>query len=141
MTDDEAHHAFVSIRFAENEGKPFCVWCGCTELYGIKTRKKWKCQSCLRQFSVTSQTIFASRKLPIRTILYAIAIFTNGAKGMSALHLGRELDVQYKTAFVLAHIRCNQPCARLHVRPAHKVCCTVGCHEIEVGSVAVIETA
>lgn len=103
MTDDEAHHAFVGIRFAENDGKPFCVWCGCTELYDIKTRKKWKCQSCHRQFSVTSQTIFASRKLPIRTILYAVALFTNGAKGMSALHLGRELDVQYKTAFVLAH--------------------------------------
>jgi transposase-like protein len=103
MTDDEAHDAFVAIRFAENDGRAFCVWCRCTELYAITTRRKWKCQACHRQFSVTSQTIFASRKLPIRTILYAIAIFTNGAKGLSALHLGRELDVQYKTAFVLAH--------------------------------------
>lgn len=33
----------------------------------------------------------------------AIAIFVNGAKGYSALHLSRDLDVQYKTAFVLAH--------------------------------------
>jgi hypothetical protein len=36
-------------------------------------------------------------------MLYAIAVFANGAKGMSALHLGREMNVQYKTAFVLAH--------------------------------------
>ena len=36
-------------------------------------------------------------------ILSAIAIFTNGAKGHSALQLSRDLDVQYKTAFVLAH--------------------------------------
>lgn len=33
----------------------------------------------------------------------AIAIFVNGAKGVSALQLSRDLDVQYKTAFVLAH--------------------------------------
>lgn len=33
----------------------------------------------------------------------AIALFVNGATGMSALQLGRDLDVQYKTAFVLAH--------------------------------------
>jgi hypothetical protein len=33
----------------------------------------------------------------------AVAIFANGAKGHPALHLSRDLDVQYKTAFVLAH--------------------------------------
>jgi hypothetical protein len=56
-----------------------------------------------RQFSVTSGTIFASRKLPIRDYLAAIAIFVNAVKGISALQLGRDLDVAYKTAFVLAH--------------------------------------
>jgi transposase-like protein len=35
--------------------------------------------------------------------LLAIAIFCNGAKGHSALQLSRDLDCQYKTAFVLAH--------------------------------------
>ncbi len=66
-------------------------------------RRIWKCKACGRQFSVTSGTIFASRKLPIRDYLAAIAIFVNAAKGISALQLGRDLDVQYKTAFVLAH--------------------------------------
>lgn len=37
--------------------------------------------------SVTSGTIFASHKLPIRDLLAAIAIFVNGAKGHSALQL------------------------------------------------------
>jgi transposase-like protein len=65
----------------------------------------WRCKAaeCGCQFSVTSGTIFASRKLSIRDYLAAIAIFTNGAKGYSALQLSRDLDCQYKTAFVLSH--------------------------------------
>ena len=47
--------------------------------------------------------MFAFRKLPIRTYLAAIVIFVNEVKGKSALALSRDLDVQYKTAFVLAH--------------------------------------
>ena len=39
----------------------------------------------------------------MRDYLLAIAIFVNSVKGHSALQLSRELDVQYKTAFVLAH--------------------------------------
>jgi transposase-like protein len=52
---------------------------------------------------VTSGTIFAGRKMPIRDYLLAIAIFVNGAKGHSALQLSRDLDCQYKSPFVLAH--------------------------------------
>ena len=52
---------------------------------------------------MTSGTIFASRKLPIRDYLVAIALFVNAVKGISALQLGRDLGVQYKTAFVMAH--------------------------------------
>jgi hypothetical protein len=33
----------------------------------------------------------------------AVAIVVNGVKGYSALQLSRDLDVQYKTAFVLSH--------------------------------------
>ena len=40
---------------------------------------------------------------PLRIYLAAIAIYTNAVKGISALQLGRDLGVQYKTAFVLAH--------------------------------------
>jgi transposase-like protein len=55
------------------------------------------------QFSITSGTIFASRKIALRDILAAIAIFVNGAKGHSVLQLCRDLDCQYKMAFVLTN--------------------------------------
>lgn len=103
MSDDEAHDRFVAIRFADNGGAAFCPACECTKVYTYKARRIWKCAACGKQFSVTSGTIFASRKLPIRDYLSAICIFVNAVKGVSALQLGRDLDVQYKTAFVMAH--------------------------------------
>ncbi len=103
MSDDEARDAFRMIRWASTEGAPVCPKCGCLGVYALPKRKLWECKGCEHQFSVTSGTIFASRKLPIATYLLAIAIFVNGAKGHSALQLSRDLDVQYKTAFVLSH--------------------------------------
>ena len=103
MSDEAAHDRFQEIRFASNGGAAFCPACECTKVYTYKARKIWKCAACGKQFSVTSGTIFASRKLPIRDYLAAISIFINAVKGISALQLGRDLDVQYKTAFVMAH--------------------------------------
>lgn len=103
MSEEEARSAFQCIRWADTKGEPHCPKCGCFALYTYKTRHLWKCKACNHQFSVTSGTIFASRKLPVRDYLLAIAIFVNGAKGHSALQLSRDLDCQYKTAFVLAH--------------------------------------
>ncbi|WP_426315302.1 IS1595 family transposase [Methylobacterium fujisawaense] len=103
MSPEEAHDAFRMIRWCDTGGEPICPRCGGLTHSFISTRKLWKCQACKHQFSVTSGTTFASRKLPIGTYLLAIAIFVNGAKGHSALQLSRDLDVQYKTAFVLSH--------------------------------------
>lgn len=103
MSEEEGWEAFVKIRFAENDGQPFCPRCACSALYTIRTRRKWKCKSCSFQFSVTSGTIFASHKLAFRDILFAIGLWANGAKGVSALQLARDLNVQSKTAFILLH--------------------------------------
>src|SRR6201998_1773862 len=103
MSDEEAHATFQRIRWADNDGKPYCPRCGCLDAHKLATRPVWKCKGCNYQFSVTAGTIFADRKRPIRDYLLAIAIFVNGAKGHSALQLSRDLDCQYKTAFVLAH--------------------------------------
>src|SRR5688572_2673588 len=103
MAEDEARATFRSIRWAATDGEPVCPKCGCVACYEYASRPIFKCKGCLHQFSVTSGTIFASRKLPVRDYLLAIAIFVNGAKGYSALQLSRDLSVTYKTAFVLAH--------------------------------------
>lgn len=103
LSDDEAYETFKAIRWADNGGEPYCHHCGDTTVYEYRSRRIFKCKGCGKQFSVTSGTILANRKLSHRDILAAIAIFVNGAKGVSALQISRDLDVQYKTAFVLCH--------------------------------------
>lgn len=103
MGEDKAYETFRAMRWADTDGEAVCPRCGCTETYDIATRRRFKCVACYHQFSVTSGTIFASRKMSFTDLLAAIVIFVNGAKGIAALQLSRDLDCQYKTAFVLTH--------------------------------------
>ena len=104
MSDMEALEVFKNIRWSDTNGEPVCPCCGSVEKpYFIKTRMQFRCKECFHTFSVTSGTLFASHKLSLQTYLVAIAIFTNSVKSVSALQLSRDLDVQYKTAWVLAH--------------------------------------
>ena len=101
--EEAAYESFCKLRWPETSGQAVCPDCGCVETYNITTRRKFKCKACHRQFSVTSGTIFASRKLSFMDILAAVFLFVNSAKGKSAVQMSRELDVQYKTAWVLCH--------------------------------------
>jgi transposase-like protein len=103
LSDDDAWLTFKAIRWVATDGEPVCPRCGCLTIYNLSDNRRFKCGACRHKFSVTSGTIFASRKMPIRDYLAAIAIFMNGVKGHSALQLSRDLDCQYKSAFVLAH--------------------------------------
>lgn len=55
----------------------------------------------MREFSVTSGTVFHSRKLPFRKLILAIWEDITAVKGIAALHLTRKIGVEYKTAWVL----------------------------------------
>lgn len=101
--EDQAYERFCALRWPRSEGRPICPDCAGEKCYAITTRRRFKCAACERQFSVTSGTIFASHKLSFVDLLAAICLFVNALKGMSALQLSRDLKVQYKTAFVLAH--------------------------------------
>lgn len=98
-----AYRRFCRLRWPETEGAPVCPVCGCLDIYDLTTRRRFKCAACYRQFSVTSGTIFASRKLAFVDLLGAICLLVNASKGLSAVQLSRDLDVQHKTAFVLMH--------------------------------------
>ncbi len=101
MGEDKAYALFRSLRWPETDGDAVCPRCGGVDAYDIPTRRKFQCKACGHQFSVTSGTMFAGRKLSFTDLLAAIVLFVNGAKGVSALQISRDMDVQYKTAYVL----------------------------------------
>lgn len=104
MSEEEVFEIFKTIRWSATNGKPVCPCCGSVKKpYNIKARQQFRCKDCFHTFSVTSGTLFSGHKLPLKTYLLAIAIFTNSVKSLSALQLSRDLGVQYKTAWVLSH--------------------------------------
>jgi transposase-like protein len=80
LSDEEAHAKFVEIRWSDNNGKPYCPRCGSVRVYAYACRPVWHCKECGRHFSVTSGTLFHSRKLAIRDYLAAVAIFVTGPR-------------------------------------------------------------
>jgi transposase-like protein len=106
MNDEEVEQTFIKLRWSANDGKAFCPHCGCPTVYSCRRPNgalRWRCKACRKDFSVTSGTLFAFHKLPLKAYLLAIAIFCNEVKGKSMLAMSRDLGVQYKTSFVLAH--------------------------------------
>jgi len=106
MTDQEAETAFCKLRWPDTEGAPVCPHCGGVDPYDCRRPNgapRFECRACGKDFSITSGTLFASHKLPLKAYLAAIAIFCNEVKGKSALAMSRDLGLSYKTAFVLLH--------------------------------------
>jgi transposase-like protein len=106
MSDEEAERVFIKLRWSDNKGEPYCPHCGCPTVWACRRpgrAPRWRCKACQKDFSVTSGTLFAFHKMPLRAYLLAIAIFCNEVKGKSMLAMSRDLGIQYKTSFVLAH--------------------------------------
>ena len=96
LSKGEAHARFPAIRWGHNGSEPFCPRCGGLEPYAYATPRIRKCKGRGHQFSITSGTIFASRKLSVRNYLATICLFVNVVTGVSALQLGLELGIQYR---------------------------------------------
>ena len=116
LKDEEAEDLFAKVGWEATDGKPVCPHCECSICWASRRQSgnlRYRCKACRRDFSLTSGTLFAFHKLPIKTYLTAILIFCNEVKGKSALALSRDLRVQHKSAWVLAHkIReavCREP--------------------------------
>lgn len=81
-----------------------CSHCGSLDShYWSPKEKRWKCKACDKRFSVTSNTVFADRKLAVAKILKIAYSWANGASGVPALQLRRDWKVSYPTVFTLLH--------------------------------------
>lgn len=92
-----------------------CPHCGTVDkagkLNGVKGKNGavrpglWKCYSkgCRKQFTVKVGTVFESAHIPLHKMLQAVHLICSSKKGISAHQLHRTLEVDYKSAWFLAH--------------------------------------
>src|SRR5271169_2821274 len=106
MTETEAETAFRKIRWHETEGEAVCPHCGGLDAYSARRPSgllRFRCKQCGKDFTITSGTLFAAHKAPLRSYLAAIAVFMNEVKGKNALALSRDLGMSHKACWVMLH--------------------------------------
>ena len=93
---------YINIRYPQGAT---CNHCGCKKHISHLTKypKNFFCNNCHNAFSVFKGTIFEKSCTDLRKWFFAIHLFLNGKKGISALQLQREISVTYKTAWRILH--------------------------------------
>lgn len=99
-SEPQCREALAKVRWP---GGFHCSDCGHTGHCHLTRRDVYQCNRCKRQVSLTSGTLFAETKLPLRTWFLAIYLLTQHKNGISALALRRQLGVSYNTAWLLKH--------------------------------------
>ena len=107
--DEEA--AFAHLEGVLWPTGPICPHCGGMDRIGkIKANPAkrvriglHKCGDCKGQFTVKVGTVFEHGRIPLHKFLQAVHLICCSKKGVSAHQLHRILEVQYKTAWFLAH--------------------------------------
>lgn len=106
MTEMEAEKAFRKIRWHDTDGEAVCPECGGVEPYQFRRPTgllRFRCKACGKNFSITSGTLFASHKAPLRMYLACIAVCMNEVKGKNALAMSRDLGMSHKACWVMLH--------------------------------------
>ena len=77
-----------------------CPYCGSLNTVRRKdNRLRHRCYDCKTSFSVTVGTIFHHTHMPLQKWFLAIMLVLNAKKGISALQLSRDLEVNKNTAW------------------------------------------
>ena len=86
--------------------EPFCplVWYGRgsapARRRGISSGR-WNCHACKSSFNVLSKTMFQGTHLPLQQWFCAIALIVNAKKSLSSYQLGRDLNLNQRSAWYM----------------------------------------
>ncbi len=100
---DRTHEYALSLRWPDGVK---CPHCESDKIGEIKSRRKFQCKSCRKQFSVKVGTIFEDSALGMDKWLCTIWLLANAKNGISSYEVGRSIGVTQKSAwFMLQRIR------------------------------------
>ena len=82
-----------------------CPLCQSKDIQHRTTRKPqpFRCNACRKDFSVKSDTVMHSSKLPLKAWGLALYLMVTNLKGVASMKLHRDLGVTQKTAWHLGH--------------------------------------
>jgi len=81
-----------------------CPRCAHRLAYRLVTRRAWQCVACRHQVSLTAGTVLHNTKTPLTAWFWAAYLMTTDKRGISALHLQRQLGLRrYETAWLMLH--------------------------------------
>ena len=113
----KAYEFLESVVWADGVACPHCGVVGgrAYDLAGVRSKASIKnpegvvrhglkkCGECRKQFTVKVGTVFEHARMPLHKMLQAVHLIVSSKKGISSHQLSRILEVQYKSAWFLAH--------------------------------------
>ncbi len=100
--EDQRFDALFRLRWPDGF---VCPNCGHDKSGRLNTRQLRQRCRCQRQASVTAGALFESSKLPLTVWFQAVCLLTQSKKGVSAMHLHRQLGIPCNAAWRLRHKR------------------------------------
>ena len=99
-TEEQCQQALFAWRWPHGF---VCPSCGHTKACALKARRLLQCAACRHQCSLSSDTIFAGTKLPLRVWFLAMFLLTQAKNGLAALELSRQLGISYNSTWLMKH--------------------------------------
>jgi len=114
-TEEQCQQALFAWRWPQGF---VCPSCGHTKACALKAHRLLQCAACRHQCSLSSDTIFAGTKLPLRTWFLAdVSADTQAKNGVSALELSRQLGISYNRTCLMKQAHASDEGARSDQAP------------------------
>lgn len=101
-TKNKCHDHLFNMKWSDGF---VCEKCGHKECFITKTRKNklYECKECRYQSTVTVGTVMEKTRTDLTKWFLAIYLIASDKRGVSAMKLAKEIEVTYKTAWLMLH--------------------------------------
>ncbi len=101
-TEEAAEEWFVAQRWPDGVRCPFCSGDNIATIANRKPQP-YRCRTCRKHFSVKTDTLLHSSKIPLSKWAIAFYLYATNLKGVSSMKLHRDLGITQKSAWYMAH--------------------------------------